>query len=53
MYTYICIYRLPPLPPTSQKVGWERLLEALAHLGCSLLAFCGIWDALDSAGQPK
>ena len=47
------IYRLPPLPPTSQKVGWGRLLEALADLGCSLVAFCGIWDALGSAGQPK
>ena len=50
---YIYIYRLPPLPPTSQKVGWGRLLEALADLGCSLVAFCGIWDALGSAGQPK
>ena len=47
------IYRLPPLPPTSQKVGWGRLLEALADLGCSLLAFSCIWDALGSAGQPK
>ena len=47
------IYRLPPLPPTSQKVGWGRLLEALAHLGCSLVAFCDIWDALGSPGQPK
>ena len=52
-YMYIYIYRLPPLPPTSQKVGWGRLLEALADLGCSLVAFCSIWDVLGSAGQPK
>ena len=33
VYIYICIYiyRLPPLPPTSQKVGWGWLLEALAQ----------------------
>ena len=53
LYIYIFIYRLPPLPPTSQKVGWERLLEALADPGCSLVAFRGTWDALGSAGQPK
>ena len=47
------IYRLPPLPPTSQKVGWGLLLEALAHLGCSLQAFCSILTALGSPGQPK
>ena len=54
IYIYIHIYRLPPLPPTSQKVGWRmRLLEALADLGCSLQAFCGIWSALGSARAAK
>ena len=27
--------------------------QPMADLGWSLVAFCGIWDALGPAGQPK
>ena len=37
----------------SQKVGWGRLLEALAVLGCSLPGFRDIWSALGTPGQRK